>query len=583
MLRLYFRAISSVCNKRTALWLLAGNAMFVLLSLLEPVFFREIIDVLVSFESEGERSFAPLAQVLGLWTAVGIMLLTVRGMVSLYADRLAHQSYQLLRKRYFEHVLALSLRFHGDMHSGKTLKNFTRGTEALFWTILGFYRMIFQDFLTIIFLLPFVLWLNWRLGLVMIGFVVLFMLIAIPVMIYANMRQMKIEDLYTKQSGQVGDALGNVAIVKSFTRISHEMERFGSLMHETLSRQMPLLNWWAVLTVLARIASTLIFISIFFVGSYLHFLNLASVGEIVMFVGFAALFLNSLESLLWQSIDVFWRFPGMKEYFEVMDTPVEVTDKPEAKTMPRVKGSVEFADVSFTHDGKKHALKHISFLAEPGKVIALVGQTGAGKSTIANLISRFFDVSDGAIRIDSTDIREVTQDSLRQNIGMVFQENLLFHDTILENIRVGRPDATETEVIEAAKQARAWEFIERLPDGLNTLVGERGVKLSGGERQRIAIARVILKNPPILVLDEATSALDAVTEKKLQDAFEILMKGRTTFIIAHRLSTIRKADTILVLEHGKIIERGSYSELVHKKGIFAEMVEAQTSGFLVET
>ncbi len=579
--KLYLRTLSAVSNRFHARLLLCGSVIYVALSLLEPIFFREIIDVLVGYEAGKPHSFAPLARVLGIWAGVGVLLLLVSSAVSLGADRMAHRSFHLLRRRYFDHAMQLSLRFHADTQGGKSLKKFTRGSDAIFWVQLEFYRRIFSNILIVLFLLPLCLWLNWYLGLTMIVFVILFLAVALPVMIRTNRKQSQIEDYYTQESGQVGDALGNVAIVKSFTRISHELERFRSSQKNILSLQLPLLNWWAFLVVLARIAHTLIFLSIFCVGSLLYFRDLASVGDIVMFIGFAALLLHALEMLLWQTIDVFWRYHGLKEFFEVLDEKHDITDSKDAKVMPHVQGQVEFENVTFSHDGMRNALEDISFRVMPGQVVALVGHTGAGKSTIANLLSRFFEVTTGTILIDDIDIRDVTQDSLRQNIGMVFQENLLFHDTVLANILIGDPNASEEKVIEAAKKARAWEFISELPDGLQTIVGERGVKLSGGERQRIAIARVILKDPPILVLDEATSALDAVTEKKLQEALDLLMQGRTTFIIAHRLSTIRKADRILVLEQGKIIEQGDFATLVKQRGEFAAMVEAQTSGFLI--
>ncbi len=581
MLATYFRAISAVTNKKHAIILLFGSVVFVLLSLLEPVFFREIIDVLVGFGSGASESFSSLFRVLLWWGLVGLLLLIVQGMVSLGADRMAHHSFHALRRRFFDHVLQLAMRFHGDTHSGKSLKIFTRGSDAFFWIQLEFYRKNVPNLLTIIFLLPLCLVLNWRLGLVLIVCVLLFLVVAVPVMIRTNQRQFFVEEFYSEASAHVGDAFGNVAIVKSFTRLADEMQRFRANERSSLSVQLPLLNWWALLIMLARIINTLIFISIFCLGSYLFFLQLTTIGEIVMFIGFASLLLNALETLLWQAVDVFWRYHGVKEFFEILDEQKEIVDKPHAAVLPRVQGKVVFENVGFAYDDNRNALDALSFEAKPGETIALVGHTGAGKSTIAHLISRFFDVTSGKILIDGVDIRDVTQDSLRENVGMVFQENFLFHDSVLQNICIGKPDATETEVIAAAKKARAWDFISILPEGLQTIVGERGVKLSGGERQRIAIARVILKNPPILVLDEATSALDSVTEKKLQEALNILMEGRTTLIIAHRLSTIRKADKIIVLQHGKIIEEGSYSHLISKKGEFAKMVEVQTAGFLV--
>jgi ATP-binding cassette subfamily B protein len=252
-----------------------------------------------------------------------------------------------------------------------------------------------------------------------------------------------------------------------------------------------------------------------------------------------------------------------------------VRDKPGAVPLEGVFGGVEFENVSFSYDGKRAAVADVSFRAQPGQMVALVGTTGAGKSTAMSLLYRQRDPQNGTIRIDGLDIREVTLDSLRYNIGVVFQENLLFFRSIAENLRVGRPDATDAELEQAARLAQAHEFIINQPQGYQTRIGERGTTLSGGERQRLAIARVLLKNPPILILDEATSALDVVTEAKVQQALKTLMKGRTTFVIAHRLSTVREADRILVFDEGRVVEQGGFEELARQGGMFAELVATQ--------
>jgi ATP-binding cassette, subfamily B, beta-glucan exporter len=236
---------------------------------------------------------------------------------------------------------------------------------------------------------------------------------------------------------------------------------------------------------------------------------------------------------------------------------------------------VEFANVSFSYDGKRTAIADVSFTVEPGQNVALVGSTGSGKSTTLGLLHRAFDPQSGAIRIDGIDIRDITLASLRRNIGVVFQEPMLFARSIRENLQVGRPEATPADMMQALERAQALEFIQRQGDGLDSIIGERGRSLSGGERQRLSIARALLKNPPVLILDEATSALDAATEKKLQAALDEVMKGRTTFVIAHRLATVRNADRILVFDAGKVVESGSFDELVAQGGRFAELARAQ--------
>jgi ATP-binding cassette subfamily B protein len=266
---------------------------------------------------------------------------------------------------------------------------------------------------------------------------------------------------------------------------------------------------------------------------------------------------------------------GLVEFFDVLDIESAVRDKPGARPLAPVKGRVEFDHVSFGYTRQRNALEDISFSAEPGRTVALVGETGAGKSTAMGLLHRQQDPHSGTIRIDGSDIRDVTLDSLRANIGVVFQESMLFYRSIADNLRVGKPDATDAELEEAARLACAHDFILLQPRGYQTRIGERGSTLSGGERQRLAIARVLLKNPPILILDEATSALDATTEALVQQALLTLMRGRTTFVIAHRLATIRSADMILVFNKSRIVERGTFSELTRQGGGFAQMVATQ--------
>jgi ATP-binding cassette subfamily B protein len=272
---------------------------------------------------------------------------------------------------------------------------------------------------------------------------------------------------------------------------------------------------------------------------------------------------------------VFMVAPRLQEFFEVLDTTPAVRDAPNAIDPGRLKGEVVFDDVSFSYTGKRAAIADLSLTAKPGEVIALVGPTGAGKTTALALLHRVFDPQSGKITIDGIDLREMQLGALRRNIGVVFQEVLLFNRSIRENLTAGKPDATDAEMMEALRRAQAMEFVERNPDKLNAVVGERGRFLSGGERQRLSIARALLKNPPILILDEATSALDATTETKVQAALDEVMKDRTTFVIAHRLATIRNATRIVVFRDGRVIEAGSFDELVKQNGAFAELARSQ--------
>jgi ATP-binding cassette, subfamily B, beta-glucan exporter len=299
----------------------------------------------------------------------------------------------------------------------------------------------------------------------------------------------------------------------------------------------------------------------------------------VMFVSFATMLIQKLEQVVSFINSVFMEAPRLQEFFNVLDAAPAVRDRPDAIDPGRLAGLIEFHDVSFSYDGKRPAVEDLSFTALPGETIALVGPTGAGKSTAIALLHRAFDPQSGFIRIDGMDIRGLTLSALRRNIGVVFQEALLFNRSIADNLRVGKPDATEQEMRIAAGRAQALDFIERSERKFDGNVGERGRMLSGGERQRLSIARALLKDPPILILDEATSALDAVTEARVNAALDEVMKGRTSFVIAHRLSTIRNATRILLFDGGRVIETGTFDELVTKGGRFAELARAQ---FMIE-
>jgi glucan exporter ATP-binding protein len=358
-------------------------------------------------------------------------------------------------------------------------------------------------------------------------------------------------------------------------RIGDEVQGLRLVADKLLAVQMPVLSWWALVTVITRASTTITVLLIFTVGIALHEQGLTTVGEIVMFVSFASMLIQKLEQVVSFINNVFMEAPRLKEFFDVLDAVPAVRDRPDAIDIGRLSGLVEFHDVSFSYDGKRPAVEDLSFAALPGQTIALVGPTGAGKSTAIALLHRAFDPQSGFIRIDGMDVRGLKLAALRRNIGVVFQEALLFDRSIADNLRVGKPDATPDEMKIAAARAQALEFIERSERGFETNAGERGRMLSGGERQRLSIARALLKDPPILILDEATSALDAVTEAKVNAALDEVMKGRTTFVIAHRLSTIRNATRILVFDHGRVIENGTFDELVAKGGRFAELAKAQ--------
>jgi ATP-binding cassette subfamily B protein len=423
--------------------------------------------------------------------------------------------------------------------------------------------------------MPLTLFINWRFGLLLILLCLIFAAVIAFVLNHTEKLQRQVESHYTDMAERTTDTLGNIALIQSFARIESEVSLMRSVGDKLLGAQMPVLSWWALAAVLSRTSTTLTMLAILVVGIFLYLAGHSTVGEIVMFMSFATLLIGKLESVVYFTNHMVMDGPRLQEYFDVLDTVPAVRDRPDAVDPGRLRGLIEFDNVTYSYDGKRPAVEDLHFTALPGETIALVGATGAGKSTALGLLHRVFDPQSGKVKIDGMDIRALTLSALRRNIGVVFQEALLFNRTIQENLQVGKPDASEEEMREACERAQALEIIERNPARFLAQVGERGRLLSGGERQRISIARALLKNPPILILDEATSALDALTEAKVQAALDEVMKGRTTFVIAHRLATIRNATRILVFEGGRIVESGNFDELVRQGGRFAELARTQ--------
>lgn len=569
---LYTRVLELLGKEARLGWLLAvANLLLAASQFAEPVLFGRIVDVLSGKSVAGSNSAWPF---LLAWVAFGLFTIVCSAFVALQADRLAHRQRQAVLTSYFEHILQLPLTFHSGTHSGRLMKVMLNGTDALWRLWVGFFREHFAAILSVVVLLPLSLYLNWRLAILLFVLCVVFTALTTFVVRRTFGMQMEVEEHYSELSARASDALGNVALVQSFVRVESEVKGLRSVADQLLAAQMPVLSWWALVTVITRASTTITVLAIFTLGIALHDQGLTSVGEIVMFVSFATLLIQKLEQVVSFINNVFMEAPRLREFFGVLDAVPAVHDRPDAIDAGRLSGLVEFNDVTFSYDGKRPAVEDLSFTALPGQTIALVGATGAGKSTAIALLHRAFDPQSGFIRIDGMDVRGVTLTSLRRNIGVVFQEALLFNRSIAENLRVGKPDATEAEMRKAAERAQALDFIER-SGGFETNAGERGRMLSGGERQRLSIARALLKDPPILILDEATSALDAVTEAKVNTALDEVMKGRTTFVIAHRLSTIRNATRILVFENGRVIESGTFDELVGKSGHFAELARAQ--------
>jgi ATP-binding cassette subfamily B protein len=576
-LRLYTRVLRLLGPEARLGWILAAaNVALAAAQFAEPVLFGRIIDALVKTQGTSEPpNFTVLTPLLGAWVGFGLFTIACSVLVALHADRLSHRRRQAVLTDYFEHILQLPLSFHGSTHSGRLMKVMLTGVDALWGLWLSFFREHFAAFVALFVLLPLSLVINWRLASLLLILCVVFTALTALVINRTEKLQSKVEGHFSNLTERASDAVSNVALVQGFARVEAEVMSLRGEVGRLLAAQMPVLNWWAVIAVLTRSATTLTMLSIFLVGIYLNSKSLATVGEIVTFMNFAALLIVRLEQVVGFSNRVLMDAPRLREFFGVLDTEPAVRDRADAIDPGRLHGLIEFKDVSFSYDGKRAAAADLTFTALPGETIALVGTTGAGKSTALALLHRAFDPQSGVIKIDGMDIRAIKLAALRHNIGVVYQEALLFNRSIAENLRVGNPNATDAQLHEAAARAQATELIERHPEGLEGLVGERGRSLSGGERQRLSIARALLKDPPILILDEATSSLDATTERKVQAALDEVMKGRTTFVIAHRLATIRSATRILVFDQGRIIESGTFDELTAREGRFADLARAQ--------
>lgn len=426
---------------------------------------------------------------------------------------------------------------------------------------------------------------DWRLAIPFIGWLVAY----VALMVYFIPRMGKISqaqaDARSMMTGRIVDSYTNIATVKLFSHSNREETYAREAMDEfldTVYRQMRLFTW---LNMLVLWSNALLLFAVGATGIWLWMQGVMSAGALAVALGLVMRFQGMSQWVMWEMSSLFENIGTVKDGINSISLPRVVSDKPEAKAIGRVQGDIKFDDVSFHYGKESGVIEGLNLNIRPGEKIGLVGRSGAGKSTIVNLLLRFYDRQDGHILLDGHDIAQVQQDSLRANVGVVTQDTSLLHRSVRENIIYGRPDATEEEMIEAAKLAEAHDFILNLTDykgrtGYDAHVGERGVKLSGGQRQRIAIARVLLKNAPILVLDEATSALDSEVEAAIQSQFELLMRGKTVIAIAHRLSTIAMMDRLVVLDKGKIVEQGTHAELVDSGGIYSQLWARQSGGFL---
>ncbi len=480
-----------------------------------------------------------------------------------------------MRNQIFQHLQRLSLSFYKRRRAGEIMSRLISDTNVLQNALVENIMRLILNILLVIGVLIFIFYIHWRLSLLT--------LFTLPLLIFtlgklgsrikkfSNLVQMKIADI----SSIIQETIGGIEVIKSFATEKQEVERFQTYNVQNFHLNMKRTRLVAILPPLMEILTTVGLSAILWYGGLEVINGNLTIGELVAFLGYVALAVNPLNKIGKNYSRYQQALASAERMFEILDTEPEIKESPKAIEMPRINGYIRFRNVSFSYDDKELVLKDIDLDLRPGEKIALVGRSGVGKTTLVSLIPRFYDPTSGSITIDGHNIRNVKLMSLRKQIGIVSQETFLFNGTIKDNIAYGKMEATDEEIVDAAKKANAHNFIMSLEKGYDTPVGERGVKLSGGQRQRIAIARAILRDPRILILDEATSAVDAESEALIQDALEKLMKDRTTIIIAHRLSTILRADKIIVLDERKIKETGSHQELLAKNGLYARLYKSQ--------
>lgn len=584
-----------------------------LLQLVPPLILRQLIDVTLPNRDMRQLNLLALALVT-IPVVVGLIQVVER----YFSARTGEGIIFDLRQQMYEHLQRLALRFFTHTKSGEIVSRFNNDVVGAQNAITGTLPSIVTDVVTLASTLAVMISIEWRLTLASVAVLPLFLLPARRVATVLRRIRRQSMEYSAEMTNIVAETLGinGALLVKTFGRQSQEVERFRSVntkVRDIGVRRALVGRWFFMGLGLAGAIGTAL---VYWLGGRLVLADALTVGTIVAFTAYLTRLFGPISSLSNIQVEFAQSMVSFERVFEYLDLPVEIQDKPGAVVLRDVAGHIRFEDVSFTYlptppqDGpddtgpqpivaangtdaeevlnpstpapwhapiatRRWALRHFTAEILPGQLAALVGRSGAGKTTVTYLLPRLYDVTEGRITIDGHDLRDVTQESLAEQIGIVTQETYLFHDTIRRNLLYAKPQATEAELIAACRAANIHDFIARLPDGYDTVVGERGYRLSGGEKQRLAIARVILKDPRILILDEATSHLDSENEALIQASLEPLFRGRTSVVIAHRLSTILAADKILVLDEGRLVEEGTHAELLARGGLYAQLFETQ--------